>query len=80
MGIYVKDPVTDRAVRKLAKLRGTTLTNAIRSAVQKELAVEKANDFDVDEAAVDAILARVRTWPKSGLKADKEFYDSLNDE
>ena len=77
MGIYVKDPVTDKAVRKLAKLRRTTLTDAIRTAVHKELAAEKANDYDVDEAAVDAIIARVRAWPKSGLKADKKFYDSL---
>ena len=80
MGIYVKDPVTDKAVRKLAKLRKTTLTDAIRTAVQKELAADKADKSNVDDAAVDAILARVSAWPKTGLKADKEFYDSLNDE
>jgi antitoxin VapB len=80
MGIYVKDPVTDKAVRKLAKLRKTTLTDAIRTAVQNELAAEKTDFPEVDEAAVDALLAEFAAWPKTGLKADKEFYDSLNDE
>lgn len=80
MGIYVKDPVTDKAVRKLAKLRKTTLTDAIRTAVQKELEAEKTDIPEVDEAAVDALLAEFAAWPKTGLKADKEFYDSLNDE
>ena len=77
MGIYVKDPTTDKAVRKLAKLRGTTLTEAIRSAVQKELEAEKANKSEVDDATVDALIAKVASWPKTGLKADKDFYDSL---
>jgi len=75
MTIYVKDPKTDKAVRKLAKLRGTTLTEAIRVAVEKELGAKR--NSDIDEAAVDAIIARVASWPKTGLKADKEFYDSL---
>ena len=75
MGIYVKDPVTDKAVRKLAKLRRTTLTDAIRTAVTKALEEEKSND--VDDAAVDALIAKVALWPKTGLKADKEFFDSL---
>lgn len=75
MGIYVKDPKTDKAVRKLAKMRGTTLTEAIRSAVTKALEDEK--NSEVDDAAVDAIIAEIASWPKTGLKADKEFYDNL---
>jgi len=77
MTFYVKDPITDKAVRKLAKLKGITLTEAIRVAVEKDLAAENAAKSDVDEAAVDAIIAEVASWPKTGLKADKEFYDSL---
>ena len=77
MTIYVKDPNTDKAVRKLAKLRGTSLTEAIRQAVEKELVAERDKKSDVDDAAVDALLARVAAWPDTGLKADKEFYDSL---
>jgi antitoxin VapB len=80
MGIYVKDPATDKAVRKLAKLRGTTLTNAIKSAVERDLEVVKAGGADVDDAAVDAIIARFAAYPDTGKKADKPFFDSLNDE
>ena len=77
MTFYVKDAKTDKAVRKLAKLKSTTLTEAIRVAVEAELAREKE---EVDDAAVDAIIARFASWPKSGLKVDKAFYDSLSDE
>ena len=51
MTFYVKDPATDKAVRKLAKLKGVTLTEAIRNAVEKDLASVKASKPDVDEAA-----------------------------
>ena len=75
MTIYVKDPKTDKAIRKLAKLRGTTLTEAIRVAVEKELAGERKQKVNIDD-----LIARVAAWPKTGLKADKAFFDSLNDE
>lgn len=80
MTFYVKDPATDKAVRKLAKLKGVTLTEAIRNAVEKDLASVKASKPDVDEAAIDALVARFAALPKTGFKADKEFFDSLNDE
>lgn len=79
MGIYVKDPKTDKAVRKLAKLRGSTLTEAIRCAVEAELAREKDEERE-NEAAIDRLIQKVASWPDTGLKADKDFYDSLNDD
>ena len=75
MTIYVKDPKTDKAIRRLAKLRGTTLTEAIRMAVEKELAKERKPKVNIDD-----LIARVASWPNTGLKADKAFFDSLNDE
>ena len=75
MTIYIKDPKTDKAIRKLAKLRGTTLTEAIRAAVEKELASELKQKVNIDD-----LIAKVASWPKTGLKADKAFFDSLNDE
>lgn len=77
MTFYVKDPKTDKAVRKLAKLKGTTLTEAIRVAVVAALEREKEEE---NEAAIDRLIAKVASWPDTGLKADKAFYDSLNDE
>lgn len=74
MTFYIKDPETDKMVRKLAKLKGTTLTEAIRGAVEAELERETHDDR---EAAVDRIIAKFAAWPNTGLKADKAFYDSL---
>jgi antitoxin VapB len=79
MGLYVKDPATDRAVRKLAKLRDISITEAIRSAVEAELAREKEEENE-NEAAIDRLIEKVASWPDTGLKADKKFYDSLNDD
>ena len=52
MPIFIKDPATSEAVRKLAKLRRTTLTEAIRGAVLKDLAA-------VDRSEEDARLAEL---------------------
>ena len=73
MTIYVTDPKTDRAVRKLAKLRGTSLTEAIRVAVEKELAKEPTEK----DSQLEELIKQFAALPDTGLKADKEFYDSL---
>jgi antitoxin VapB len=74
MGIFIKDAATDKAIRKLAKLRGTTLTEAIRTAVLKSLSEDSAADED---AALKKIQDRFASYPPTGLKADKAFFDSL---
>ena len=74
MSIFIKDAATDKAVRKLAKLRKTTLTEAIRSAVEKEL---KAAEPDNEDVLLARLHQRVKAYPETGLKADKAFYDSL---
>ena len=74
MGIFIKDAETDKAVRKLAKLRKTTLTEAIRSAVLKDLAAVQP---DAEDALLAELQRKVAALPDTGLKADKEFYDSL---
>jgi antitoxin VapB len=38
MAFHVKDAATDAAVRRLAKLKGKTLTETIREAVEHEYA------------------------------------------
>ena len=77
MTFYVKDPATDKAVRKLAKRRGVTLTEAIRTAVLKDLAEDLPGDED---AELLRLQERFASYPSSGLKADKAFYDSLYEE
>jgi antitoxin VapB len=74
MGIFIKDPETDKAVRKLAKLRGVSLTEAIRSAVTRELELSEPSREDVELKKLQEEFA---SYPSTGLKADKAFYDSL---
>ena len=77
MGIFIKDAETDRAVRELARLRGTSLTEAIRYAVVKDLAARIPDSEDAKLAELDR---KVASYPGTGLKADKEFYDGLHED
>jgi antitoxin VapB len=81
MTIYLKDEATSKAVRKLAKLRGTTLTEAVRLAVQEALAKEDESNrrLHIRKAIQDA-QERLASLPKvgKGQPADKTFYDELS--
>lgn len=74
MGIFIKDVETDKAVRKLAKLRGISLTEAIRRAVTRELEFSMQGS---EEEELKKLQERFASYPSTGLKADKAFYDSL---
>ncbi len=75
MSIYIKDPATDEAVRKLAELRGVSLTEAIREAVERALREERRKTLP---GRLDAIARDLQKYPKTGLEADKGFYDRLS--
>ncbi len=75
MTFYVKDPATDEAVRRLAKLKNKTLTETIREAVEKELRKERRGTLP---QRLDAIAQRLSKFPRSGLEADKAFFDELS--
>lgn len=80
MGIYVKDPETDRIVRKLAKLRDQTLTDAIRSSAAQALREEvEFNDADF-LSELHSLQDQLKAFPPSGRKADKAFFDWLSGE
>jgi len=78
VAFHVRDPVTDRLVRKLAARRGVGITEAIRDAAQRELEREEQK-LSLWERTAD-IRAEIRSWPETGLKADKAFFDSLSGE
>jgi antitoxin VapB len=78
MALSIRDPKTENAVRRLAALKGTGLTETIREAVERELS-------EIDRPAtllerLDLMTAEFAKLPKSGLKADKAFYDGLSGE
>lgn len=79
MPFHVRDPETDALVRQLAEKTKLGITEAVKLAATEALAArEKARAEKL--ARVDAILAEFDALPRTGLKADKAFFDSLNDE
>lgn len=78
MTFYVKDPVTDKAVRKLAKLKGKTLTETIREAVETALAERQREKRLTFLERIKPIQDRIAARGKTGLEADKAFYDELS--
>ena len=56
-------------------------TETIRDACEKALAAAQRSAGQEDmRARLKAIRDRVAAYPDTGLKADKAFFDSLNDE
>jgi antitoxin VapB len=78
MAFHVRDPETDTLVRRLAKEEGVGLTEAVKIAVREKLAARK-NAVPLEER-VRAIQEEVARYPRTGLKADKAFFDSLSGE
>lgn len=75
MPFHIRDPETDALVRELARRDGTTLTEAVRETVRKEL---KSRDEKLSlwDRTAD-IRARIASYPDTGEKADKAFFDDL---
>jgi antitoxin VapB len=76
MAIHIRDPKTDQAVRELARLRKEGLTDAIRRAVAE--ALERERGRQPLRARIAPLLARFRAAPKTGLAADKAFFDEVS--
>ncbi len=80
MTIYIKDRATSDAVRKLAEIRGTSLTEAIRVAVEAQLAADRVERDKTRQDKLREVQEAFAAMPGSGLKADKDFYDSLSED
>ncbi|PZN99668.1 MAG: transcription factor [Hyphomicrobiales bacterium] len=82
MAFHIRDPETDRIVRDLAAKTGASLTDAVREAAAEKLAkveraLERADKRPLREQIRD-IQERVAARGKTGLKADKAFFDWLS--
>lgn len=73
MALHIRNAKTEERVRRLAAMKKIGLTEAIDLAVENEL-----NRVPLAER-LRPLQDRVAAYPKTGLKADKAFYDSLND-
>jgi antitoxin VapB len=76
MAYHIKDSDTDRIIRELAKVTGKPILNAIRDACEKELRREVAKVPLWDR--LQPLIDKVRATPKTGLRADKRFFDDLS--
>jgi antitoxin VapB len=79
MPFHVRDPETDALVRQLAEKTKLGITEAVKLAATEALASREKTRAE-KLARVDAILTEFDKMPRTGLKADKAFFDSLNDE
>lgn len=76
MAFHVRDQKTDAMVRELARKRQVGLTDAIKLAVAAEL----RRDLEATPALerIRALRAEVSRRSRTGLKADKGFFDELS--
>ena len=74
MALHIRDAETDELVRRLAEIRKVGLTEAIKLAVENELKrlplVERIRPYQ----------ERIALAGRTGLKADKAFFDELSGE
>lgn len=81
MGLSLKDPETERRIRRLAESKGLGITAAIRLAVDNELARDEGSrqaEIDRKLAAVREIQDRVAKLPV--LMTDEEVDAWMYDE
>ncbi len=79
--LFIKDPEANDLAIKVASLQGKTKTQAVKDAL-REVAERLEPKLSERPNMTDWIIEYRKKHPlrPSGLKADKAFYDSLNDE
>ncbi len=79
MAFHVKDAATDQSVRRLARLKGKSLTATIREAVEHEYQREIAKVPLIERLKPIQESFAAQSQP-GGLPADKAFFDQLSGE
>jgi antitoxin VapB len=79
MAFHISDPATDEAVRRLAKLKGKSLTAAVREAAEHEYEREYRKLPLIERLKPIWEFVEKHSGP-GGRPADKAFYDELSGE
>ena len=74
--LEIADERVDRLAEKLATLNHSSKTEAVRVALENELARFEAAHTLAEK--IQPILDRLDKMPRTGLSADKAFYDELS--
>jgi len=77
MPLNIRSEEVNQLAEKLASRAGVSKTEAVRLALTNEL--ERREPRVHLAARLKPLLDRMDAVPRTGLKADKAFYDSLND-
>ena len=79
MPLNIRGEEVNQLAEKLASRAGVSKTEAVRIALTNEL--ERQNrESDAFMERIKQIQDKLAAYSSTGLKADKAFYDSLNDE
>jgi antitoxin VapB len=76
MAFHVRDKETDALVRRLAARDGIGLTEAVKRAVRNELEREEKKVPLIEK--LKPLLDRIDSYPETGLKTDKAFFDEMS--
>lgn len=74
MGLYIRDDRVRDMAKRLAEARRTTVTEAVRRAIERELA-DVEQDLRARERRLDAALARLDAMPRRNVASDHDLYD-----
>jgi hypothetical protein len=74
MGLFIRDDIVRDMARRLAQARRTTVTEAVRGALEHELA-EVEKDAREREQRLDAALAQLDAMPRRTVTSDHDLYD-----
>ena len=74
MGLFIRDDSVRDMAKRLAEARCTTVTEAVRQALERDLADLEQN-MQARERGLDAALARLDALPRRDITSDHELYD-----
>jgi len=74
VGLFIRDDIVCDMARRLAKARRTTVTGAVRRAIERDLA-ELQQDAQNRERRLDAAVARLDALPRRKVISDHDLYD-----
>lgn len=76
MAFHIRDAETDALVRKLAAREGLGLTETVKQAVRDKL--EHQGPAQPLRDKVREVQREIARYRRTGLKADKAFFDELS--
>lgn len=78
MPLNIRSEEVSQLAEELAGREGISKTAAVKMALEEKL--KRTRQSLTPAERIQAIQDRLSAYPKTGLEADKAFYDSLNDE